>query len=309
MQDTLAAGIGFLLAAQAADGSWRDWQLPPGESRTWPTAYVGFRLSGLAGPGAAMVAEPLRRAAEWLRTEEHAAGGWGYAPITGPDADSTALAAAFLYAQRAPSRRAARVLLAHQRADGGFATYTRTWSHGAWTISHPEITAAAILALVGDHWDAADALSRAIAYLRQVRRPDGLWPSYWWTSPLYATEVALAASGSADSACTRQRTARAVREMAAPTCFELALQVLCLVHLGDHEGASACAAALSANQSADGSWPSGPVLRLTHRHVDQPWLAADAGPTFADEGRTFATVTAVAALQAAARASRRPAPD
>jgi hypothetical protein len=53
---------------------------------------------------------------------------------------------------------------------------------------------------------------------------------------------------------------------------------------------------LTARQLADGSWPSGPVLRLTHRHVTAPWQASDAGPLFPDPHRLFATSTAVAAL-------------
>jgi hypothetical protein len=118
-------------------------------------------------------------------------------------------------------------------------------------------------------------------------------------SPLYATEMALAGSICLDDAPTRQRTAHAVRACVTPTCFERALQVLCLLHLGDRAEALARAAALATAQSADGSWPSGPILRLTHRHIEQPWRTADAGPVFADASRTFSTATAVAALDAA----------
>jgi len=291
----IAGGLAYLARAQEADGAWTDWALPPGPSRTWTTAYVGWRLSAL--PRLAGLPTPdLDRAAVWLAGAACADGGWGYAPATGPDADTTALATAFLRRRGIASPHGVARLLAHHQLDGGFATYTRAWNHGAWTNSHLEVTATAVLALSGEPGVPPEALHSARRFLRQGRGADGLWPSYWWTTPLYATQVALACL-EPDPDDLRRRTTAAV-DCPTPTTFERALQILCLMHLGAVDLVPAKAAVLAATQSPDGSFPSGAVLRVTHRHVAHPWSAADAGPTFADEARTFSTATAVAALAA-----------
>jgi len=292
----IAGGLAYLARTQDADGAWTDWALPPGPSRTWTTAYVGWRLSALPRL-ASLPAPDLDRAAAWLAEAACADGGWGYAPATGPDADTTAQATAFLRRRGIASPHGVARLLAHHQLDGGFATYTRAWNHGAWTNSHLEVTATAVLALSGEPGVPREALQSARRFLRQGRGADGLWPSYWWTTPLYATEVALACL-ERDSDDLRRRTAAAVAAQPAPTGFEMALQLLCLAHLGVDHLLPGRREALCATQLPDGSFPSGPVLRVTHRHVAHPWSAADAGPTFADEGRTFATATAVAALAA-----------
>jgi hypothetical protein len=289
---SVGRGIEFLCQRQHAEGFWSEWALPPGESRAWTTAYVGWKLASL--PRELAPAPALDRAASWLAGAGFADGGWGYGPGTGPDADSTALALLFLGSQGRRPRSAVPVLLAHQQSDGGFATYTRAWGHGAWTLSQPEVTATVLLALLDDP-GAHEPAAAAARYLQAHRRSDGLWPSYWWTSPLYATDAALAGLGH-DVTVTPDHVAAAVRAEVTATAFDLALQLSCLRRLGDTPGALAAAGALTARQLADGSWPSGPVLRLTHRHVTEPWHAAEPGPLFADQHRLFATATAVAAL-------------
>ncbi|MGE0360910.1 MAG: hypothetical protein AB7H93_06080 [Vicinamibacterales bacterium] len=291
----IAGALAYLARTQDADGAWSDWTLPPGPSRTWTTAYVGWRLSALRP--ASLPAPDLDRAAVWLRAAVCADGGWGYAPATGPDADTTALATAFLRRRGIASPHGVARLLAHHQLDGGFATYTRAWNHGAWTNSHLEVTATAVLALSGEPGVPPEALQSARRFLRQGRGPDGLWPSYWWTTPLYATEVALACL-EPDAPDLRRRTIGAVVDCHTTSGFASALQILCLMHLGADDLVRSRCAALRGLQLPDGSFPSAPVLRLTHRHVVHPWSAADAGPTFADEARTFSTATAVAALAA-----------
>lgn len=292
----IAGGLAYLARTQDADGAWTDWALPPGPSRTWTTAYVGWRLSALPRL-ASLPAPDLDRAAAWLAGAACADGGWGYAPATGPDADTTAQATAFLRRRGIASPHGVARLLAHHQLDGGFATYTRAWNHGAWTNSHLEVTATAVLALSNEPGVPPEALQSARRFLRQGRGPDGLWPSYWWTTPLYATEVALAClEPNPDD--LRRRTAAAVADCRTTSGVVLALQLLCLVHLGADELLPARRAVLCDVQLPDGSFPSGPVLRVTHRHIAHPWSAADAGPVFADQARTFATATAVAALAA-----------
>lgn len=101
LSSSIEAGLHYLRSNQATLGFWSDWQLPPGESRMWTTAYIGYRLSSLPSTYRATIDEHLARADAWLRASEFPNGGWGYAEQTGPDADSTSLALLFLRA-RAP---------------------------------------------------------------------------------------------------------------------------------------------------------------------------------------------------------------
>jgi hypothetical protein len=50
-------------------------------------------------------------------------------------------------------------------------------------------------------------------------------------------------------------------------------------------------------QSADGSWPARPMLRLSDRTCATPWAKASAGELFADGRSLFTTATVLHCLQ------------
>src|SRR3954447_13519590 len=77
--DAVSAATAHLIECQRPDGSWWEWDLPPGPSGAWVTAYVASRLPRDA-PGAAAA---RARAARWLREHEEPGGGWGYNDHTG----------------------------------------------------------------------------------------------------------------------------------------------------------------------------------------------------------------------------------
>jgi hypothetical protein len=238
----------------------------------------------------------LVRASAWLRAAERPEGGWGYSERVDRDADSTALAWLFLGGDR--NGTAERLLCDHQQSDGGFATFTREASYGSWTESHPEVSATALLALLPTRFCRTDGMTRGIRYLRTHQRADGLWDSFWWATCLYATEAALTFLLAAGERIDGARLATALRGAPTNTSFESALLLLCLTRIGhaDDIRAGDCADALRAEQLPDGSFPSGPILRLPDRGISEPWAAEDAGPLFGDAKRVFTTATALAAL-------------
>jgi hypothetical protein len=298
---SIVRALEYLCCAQSRAGFWSEWQLPPGESRMWTTAYIGYRLSSLANSHRSAVAEHLDRAAAWLCACGFPNGGWGYSDQTGPDADSTSLAILFLSRLKQPvSEDSLRCLAEFQQSDGGFATYTPAWSWGAWTESHPEVTAAALLAALTARPCSDPGIARGLDYLRGRQRADGLWNSFWWTSCLYATEAALAVLNSADEPLETRRLLASLGQVSPAGAFEVALLLLCLIRTGC-ERESLCAEnarALFSAQLPDGSWPACPMLRLTSREISEPWAVRDAGPVFDDERRLFTTATAAAALSA-----------
>jgi hypothetical protein len=294
LHDAILRGLDFLRHQQTADGYWADWQLPPGESTTWTTAYVGARVSTLAPALRTSIDANLSRAQHWLRMAEFAAGGWGYAPNTEPDADSTALATLFL-GEAAGEQR----LLKYQRPDGGFATYSHAASYGSWVESHADVTATVLLALAQAPFTTQTAITQAVAYLRLQQGAGGLWNSFWWTSPLYATEATLASFDASGEPLDRSVLETTLRQASTGSPFERALLLMCLTRIrGDDRYASQHAETLVHEQMPDGSWQSGPILRLTSRAIRDPWRVADAGPLYRDVRRVFTTATAVAALGA-----------
>jgi hypothetical protein len=274
----------------------------------WTTAYVGARLSGLVTTRDGPLAAALARAAEWLQAASLSDGGWGYSAAAGPDADSTALAITFLRRMdRELPADAVATLLRHQQNDGGFATFTPEWGQGAWVVSHPDVTATASIALAGlPSTETGQSLDSALEYLWRHRGNDGLWRSYWWTSPVYSTEAVSACMMAADRRLPAAELVPILSTWRVESVFDTALRLLTLVRLGASAGASArdCVSTLERVQCADGGWPSAAELRLTDRQVYEPWLLANSGPVFRDDRRLFTTVTAISALASVEAASR-----
>ena len=301
LSTSIEGGLRFLRSNQAPPGFWSDWKLPPGESRMWTTAYVGYRLSAIPRRRRATVDEALIRADSWLRASAFSNGGWGYAEQTGPDADSTSLALLFLRLRGGDAPAEGR-LRTYQQPDGGFSTYTRDASYGSWVQSHPEVTATALRALLRTPFARTDRMAAGLRYVRGQHRADGLWSSFWWTTCLYATETTLAFLDAAGDHLDGARLMSSLREVPSPTAFESALLLLCLIRMGNagEPLAAEHASALLGEQLPDGSWLNRPSLRLTSRDISEPWLAqdADAGPLFEDERRLFTTATVLAALAA-----------
>ncbi len=267
-----------MAARQDAAGFWEDWNLPVGASRMWTTAYVGWRLAS-SGYDAALPS--LERAANWLSAAELDGGGWGYTESTGADADSTAFGILFLTSigRRAPES-AVRRLLRFSRDDGGFGTYGFEQSFGGWTASQVEVTATAALALRSAA-ASEETIRRAECFVSTRRRPDGIWDSYWWTSPFYATEACVRLLGEN----AREEAAAALGLSRPANAFDEALRAMVLRKNP------------AAAQLADGSWASTPVLRITRRDVLAPPVGEDAGPCFADPGRVFTTATVLTAMR------------
>lgn len=328
-----SSSVAFLLSQQSRDGCWRDWSLPPGPSDQWATAYIGFRLAAAPEPIASATAAARASAAAWLVGHEFPGGGWGYNDAVGPDADSTAWALLFLAREPAPLPRSSYEFLAgFQQADGGFSTYPGDAGLGSWCTPQVDVTAVAARALLGraggedGEWSRTShpigrvAVERALRYLVGHRGQDGIWESFWWASPLYATAAVLSLmrdartpsartpdAGTCDAGTRHARTTvdaqmvgDSLGKVSPANSFEQALLLECFVQAGMASAARVPAAmealeALFDAQLTDGSWPCAPVLRLADRGVTTR-AEPVAGPLFADQNRLFTTATVLGAL-------------
>ena len=295
-----ATSTRFLLGQQSADGCWSDWDLPPGPSDQWTTAYIAGRLAVAPGPLALSSATARSRAAAWLIEQEFLGGGWGYRASVGPDADSTAWALLFLAGEGAPvSHSSYEFLMGFQRPDGGFSTYPVAAGLGSWCNSQVDVTAVAARALLrGTHREYRSVVDGALRYLAERRGPDGVWDSFWWASPLYATAAVLALMREAGVRVDPEVAESWLSTSAPGNPFEQALLLECFVQSGRAGAAPALAMldVLLREQLADGSWPSVPVLRLTDRDVTNGVESVTTGPLFGDGDRLFTTATVLAAL-------------
>jgi Prenyltransferase and squalene oxidase repeat len=291
-------GLEFVLAAQQSDGAWSDWMLPPGASLDWTTADVGLSLLELGAEHRTAIAGPVGSAARWLISREAIGGGWGYNRAVDPDADTTARALLFLAGAGFRGAPASYTFLArHQLADGGFATFLPSVFTGSWGISHPETTPVALLALLSNpNGLPEDRVSQGLAWLRGVRRSDGLWYSFWWSTPLMSTEVNVSLRAELGTRTPlpsglRQLQPQRGREMASLLSIACASMVNQVAFIGQ------VARRLAEDQRADGSWSSPPMLRVTSRGCERPWDATNPpGALYADDRRVHTTAAVIAAL-------------
>lgn len=293
------ACVDFIRRQQSDDGCWIDWALPPGPSNSWNTAYVAEQLAALPGDFRGRTLCATRVAARWLVDHECAGGGWGYNDHVGHDADSTAHAILFLSLEGLPvAPRSDACLMMLQRPDGGFSTYPDDEGLGSWGRSHTDVSAVSARAMLTRRPTTDPAFVRAVAFVAGQRNERGLWNSFWWRSPLYATQASLSLLGTANARLDLSATRLALTGASAESPFERALLLDSVLRAGvrDRDRVDALRELLVAEQLADGSWVSVPMLRVTHRDCAAPWDQLNAGAFYADDRRLFTSATALRAL-------------
>lgn len=308
LTQSIQSAAQFLLARQKPSGCWIDWNLPPGPSDMWTTAFVGHKLSCAALRTAPGVGAATRSAAHWLLNSILDDGGWGYNASVGSDSDTSAYSVLFLSMQECavPAASYAR-LRQFQCPDGGFSTFDAAAPVGSWSASHPDVTPVVLLALLTRFSRDEPFVAEGIDYVLRERTDEGIWNSFWWNSFLYGTHASLTLLDAlATEFDTDNDLFAHLADFAPSNAFEAALQLKCLSLAKAPRGLpnlDRLAARLLREQSADGSWPSRPMLRLTARTCFHPWRSPNSGLLFADANGVF-TTSAVAEALASVFASR-----
>jgi hypothetical protein len=245
----VCTGVDTLLLQQDRDGFWREFDLQPGASEGWTTAWVGWCLNRAAVDPArrARIRDAYARAAR--RLCQSTGGGWGYNGRTGPDADTTSWVLRFLNASGVrvdPVAHLARYI----DAGGGVHTF-REPGFGAWTDAHDDVAANAGLALL------TVPRSRPITD-RIRRRLVGGFPgeTYWWSTPTYGiawTLRFLQASGGVPVDVAARGGAWLSDLPASDSAFEIAHRIVSAAALGACPGA----AFSLVNQLLDAAGPQG----------------------------------------------------
>ena len=296
-RQSIVACLDYILSLQSLDGRWIDWDLPPGSSWTWTTAYIGYRLRYLPEDLKLKSAKARGISSRQLLQNQCEDGGWSYNEAVETDADSTALAVLFLASEGRPVSEAAyRRLETFQCADGGFSTFLSRDNHDAWGVSHPDVSPIVLLALLTRYSSRSPLISRGVDYVIKQQTSVGFWKSFWWQSSLYATEANLALLNAAGIHLEMVQMQKSLANKVPENAFETALLILTMLHIDSDATAYEMVDKLIGQQQADGSWKSAPILRVTRRDCFEPWKYDDSGPLFADTNRLFTSATVLAAL-------------
>jgi squalene cyclase len=305
VSDSLLRAIEFILERQAADGRWRDFELEPGESDQWVTAYVGLQVQSVP---ARLISKPrhvaLARAGDWLIGVMRPDGSWAYNDRCPPDCDSSAHAILFLASQ---GRRLPEIcyerLSRFQKADGGFATYERRDPKNSWGVSHPDVTPVALRALLTRLDPKADAIQAGLGYVRAEGAGRNLWQSFWWDTPLYATLMNLRLLEELRVPYEKSPVLQAVQHAPiSKLAFESALLTQILIILTPKfKGLATLRELLFNSQQAGGDWVGSAPLRVTSPAVIAPWESSNPGRVSTDPKSIFTTATAIGALAALLR--------
>lgn len=294
------------MARQSDEGSWLEWQLPPGQSDAWTTSFVGYKLRLVPAHLRTRLEEAIQAAIGWTLKNEHSDGGWGYNTRVEADADSTSYAILFLssWGQAVPNRSYLR-LTEFQQPDGGFSTYIAKSKRDSWGVSHPDVTPVAVLALLTKYKRSNSMVHRALKYLRQQRTSEGVWNSFWWNSFLYGTEANLALLAALGVYSDDDETLEHLLQTEPRNPFETGLLISSILFARPNRIETRVLNLIDRlirEQDPKGSWKSAPILRLTYSSRFEPWRYEDSGMLFPDSGSLFTTCIV---LEAFCRVAKR----
>lgn len=295
----IQTGLQFVLERQAPDGFWRDYELQPGPSDVWATAWIGWCLGQCRSDDATY--RTARFAAVRAVAASAVPGGWGYSRSTGADADSTAWACRLFAAHNAPVADMAAEVLEPFVDSGGSAHTFREAGIGSWGASHAEVTPMVGLALTeaGSRSPLIAALRRRVVLDQGV---DGAWTSFWWGTNVYATAWSLVflaqTTGIPIKTAARARRALVVASASdALTALERSLLLLAWMNVDPNADATLdLLDVVLSGQLVNGSWQPSALLLVPERF---PERQSQAPKPHADCNALMTTAMTCAAIAAA----------
>jgi hypothetical protein len=214
---SIAHASRFLSETHDQKRGWSDFMTSAGEGKDWIDAYVhqalrSVQIHKMKGCSPALTdiliprdyAQMSGPTSGTRRGEGRRNGAYNSTMMQDGDSLTFNAAARLSCGMDVPSRMQSDWIL-HRRSSGGWSTYVDAdrlrkrldidTGHdvGGWLQAHPCVTASAtyVLARWGETLPAR--LNPSMRWLLEEQHDDGLWASYWWTSPVYATTFSIRA--------------------------------------------------------------------------------------------------------------------
>jgi hypothetical protein len=283
----------YLKSVQNKDGSWDDYNLPVGKSDQWVTAYAAHALAQYGNRSGNLDAlEAATLAADWLKQFQTYNMGWGYNRITGPDADSTAIAIALFDELGMDVDENDRLFLKKQWRNGEcMATYEGplAWGNGHW-----DVTPWGYYGMLPEdrelyYQEFCNALN--VQYMN-----NGFWRSYWWRNPFYSTFITLEVL----EKLGLQGPSNTLRSIESAFNIDNAFDLGCYIGIEcirnhSNEKLGSYLRNLLNWQLKNGSWEGSPNLRVTENYCYTPWDEPK-GVYYKDEKSVITTATIIRVL-------------
>jgi len=183
----------FITIAQFSDGSWTDLIIDKLFAETWVTAFV---LQNISIAKQLYDSEVLDRASNYLL--ESKKGLWSMNEMWIEEGITSAWTLLALKNCGLKIGEYLSLWMEYQQDDGGFSSYKdkdillktiNKENADGWLMSHPCISAIA-LSILDDEESYRLEIEKLNAYFVSAVK-DGLWNSYWWTSPLLTTSFVM----------------------------------------------------------------------------------------------------------------------
>lgn len=188
----------FIAKQQNNDGSWLDYNTNAGMSNIWSTAFI---LNNICD---ANFKDTFIQKSTSFLLDNQQNNFWGYNTSMLPDNDSTSFVLLALYKNNgAISKKNIETYIAQQFISGGYSTYSDEKALSnylkipiieiqGWMQEHVCVSAVSyyLMETININHTIKDKLYN---FLLKHQNINGLWDSYWWTSPIYATSFIIQA--------------------------------------------------------------------------------------------------------------------
>jgi hypothetical protein len=187
----------FIINHQNDNGSWFDYDTNAGLSNVWSTAFILNNISNTI-----FNEKTIKKAISFLK-ENKQEDLWGYNTSMIFDSDSTSFALISLAKNKISTSKELDLYLAQQQLKGGYSTYTNKHklleclnfeytNVQGWMQEHLCVSAVSYYLMETLNLR-SDFRDNIYIFLLKNQNQNGLWDSYWWTSPIYATSFIIQA--------------------------------------------------------------------------------------------------------------------
>lgn len=192
---SIKKGLDFILSRLEED-HWEEYVTQAGISSFWSTSFISSLLKPIQTYESSLLGEPLAKATQFLDAKKNSL--WTFNQKWNvEDADSTNFALLALGTDK--KEPLLKNWLAYQSQDGGFSTYSdhnklekyfvneSFNSFKGWYSSHMCVSAVSAHVLHSKKDEFSEEWQKLLSYIIKGKNENGIWDSYWWSSPIYSS--------------------------------------------------------------------------------------------------------------------------